>query len=55
MSGKPSVMTEARVRYALRADRLHKATTNKAVANRLGVNISTLRQAIYRAKAQGAR
>jgi hypothetical protein len=52
MSGRPSVMTEAKVRYALKADRIHKATTNKAVAARLGVNISTLRQAIYRAKAQ---
>jgi hypothetical protein len=48
MSGRPTVMTDAKLRYALRADRIHKKTTHKAVAQRLGVSIFTLREALYR-------
>jgi hypothetical protein len=48
MAGRPSVMTDVKLRYALRADRIHKKTTHKAVAQRLGVSIFTLREALYR-------
>jgi hypothetical protein len=43
-------MTDDKLRIAQRLDRIHKRTTHKAVAARLGVSIFTLREALYRAK-----
>ena len=50
MAGKSTVMTTEKLRVAQRLDAIHKRTTHKAVATRLGVSIFTLREALYRAK-----